>query len=440
MSTKKILVGMIVLSLILTTIPISRAGDFGYLTPDVKPEPKIVTCSAFTYTGWGSCDCSISKMYRNILTSGPAGCVGGSPSLSAGCTCEKQVEVLPVVKPVAEPQQVAQPSAEEVEVPKELKDVKSDEVYESKVVEDKALSLVLADKEECSGENAEKCINEKVYGLYNNEKPLTENEITKAVVFHTDPNTVVETPKMVNVHGKVGSKPAFLAVSKANEEISIQIFMKKYGKYVPVMTVKGTTDEDGKIVLVPSKNLPSGQYKAEISTTRKTAEVAKASVLNSSTTADTLVAGQASYFTVEGAVDKEFYISNVEVKKENVHEPYAGEVTKTVKYLLDTMNKINPKFDVAKYVESARTGGQEFFTKGKLVRSGEVKNDAMIYLTYQSVILGSAIIADASQSGEFRVQVPKGLQADTHTLTVYAYDPKLARTSSLQSLIFRYVR
>ena len=60
----------------------------------------------------------------------------------------------------------------------------------------------------------------------------------------------------------------------------------------------------------------------------------------------------------------------------------------------------------------------------------------MVYLTYQSVTFGSAVIADASQSVTFSVQVPKALAKDTHTLTAYAYDPKQARSTSATKLTF----
>lgn len=47
--------------------------------------PPAPTCTAFTYSDWGACQPSGIKT-RTVLTSSPAGCAGGSPTLTETCT------------------------------------------------------------------------------------------------------------------------------------------------------------------------------------------------------------------------------------------------------------------------------------------------------------------------------------------------------------------
>jgi len=60
----------------------------------------------------------------------------------------------------------------------------------------------------------------------------------------------------------------------------------------------------------------------------------------------------------------------------------------------------------------------------------------MVYFTYESVILGSAVIADASQNGAFKAKVPESLVTGDHHLTVFAYDPKTDKSTSVATFAF----
>jgi hypothetical protein len=53
--------------------------------PGTTPPPTPATCSAFTYSVWGTCQ-SDDTQSRTVTSSSPAGCTGGSPVLSQACT------------------------------------------------------------------------------------------------------------------------------------------------------------------------------------------------------------------------------------------------------------------------------------------------------------------------------------------------------------------
>lgn len=330
-----------------------------------------------------------------------------------------------------------------IAIPRTLREVKTKEMYGNQEYKNKVLELIASDSKKCSGDNSLGCF-KKAYGLEELEKEgkkLTEKEIGDAIVFNKRPGEIVKNPRIVNLRGEVGSDPAILVVSKPADKLVVKIsaVVENDGKeqLVPVITTEGSADKEGKSVLTLHKKLLPGKYVAKISTAKKLSELGKASVLDSSASDEPVE--QESSFTVGENVDTEFYISDIEIKQENTHEPYEGEVKEMVSFLLANLSKIDQRFDAQRYIKFARTGGIIFIVEGK-VSQDNIEENSIIYLAYKSVIFGSAVIADASQEGIFRAKVPRDLEETMHKLTLYAYNPKQAISSSLRSIQFQFLQ
>ena len=133
-------------------------------------------------------------------------------------------------------------------------------------------------------------------------------------------------------------------------------------------------------------------------------------------------------------MDSEFFVEDVQVNEEYEYKRITKLLGKFSENLLAEVEEREPKFDKDEYIEYKRTGDKIYVVRGK-VRTADQANK-IVYLTYQSVTLGSAIIADASQEGVFMAKVPKTLAADTHELTAFAYDPKQTKSTSAAKLTF----
>jgi hypothetical protein len=294
-------------------------------------------------------------------------------------------------------------------------------MYERGSYSNVLLELIVEDKEDCLGNKAMSCL-EKAYGLdkvkrknqgEKNSSILTEKEIGDAVVFNKKPGEIVTIPRLVNLNGTVGSNPAILAVSAPNDQLFVRI------NTVPVMTIQGYSDEEGKAVFGLSQSLMSGDYSAEIYAVRK----------------GVAVNGNKTNFTVDKEIDNNFYISDMVVTEEDAHEPYAGEAGKFVTFVLNLAENYEPKFVAIDYIEFTKTGGKVYVVTGNVDQTQGGEN-AIVYLAFKSVTFGSAVISDASQKGSFKMMVPRGLGANSHTLTAYAFDPKTNASTNAKKAAF----
>jgi hypothetical protein len=138
-------------------------------------------------------------------------------------------------------------------------------------------------------------------------------------------------------------------------------------------------------------------------------------------------------FIVDDKIDKEFYVENLEIREENVHEEILEDLPSFIAYILNFAERADTKFIAANYVDFQRTGGKTYIAYGNI----NYAENSLVYITYQSVTFGSAVISDAGQKGSFKVKVPKGVPAGSHKMTAYAYDPKTAKSSSMKNLSFR---
>jgi hypothetical protein len=317
---------------------------------------------------------------------------------------------------------------ETIEIPTELGLVDSTKVYSDDTYRNYALALVL-DSEACVAEDPAVCF-AKIYGLP--ETTLSEKEFTDAVVFGKRSGEVVVEPRIVNLEGTVGTSPAILVLSQPNEEVFVEITEKaedpaetdgendvqlQSESASVVNTVTGMTDDEGKAVL--TYTLPAGNYTAAVYVQRGLSKV---------------YGKETSEFTVDSSVDSEFFVEDVQVNEEYEYKRITKLLGKFSENLLAEVEEREPKFDKDEYIEYKRTGDKIYVVRGK-VRTADQANK-IVYLTYQSVTLGSAIIADASQEGVFMAKVPKTLAADTHELTAFAYDPKQTKSTSAAKLTF----
>jgi hypothetical protein len=287
----------------------------------------------------------------------------------------------------------------------------NDEIYTNPEYNQAILGLVVQDQQNCGGDKAMDCL-EKVYGG-GTSSALTEKEIGDAVVFNKKPGEIVIAPRIVNLKGTVGNNPVILVMSTPNDQLFVRI------NTVPMMTVKGFSDSEGKAVLGLLQPLKSGAYSAETYAVRN----------------GVAVNGNKVLFTVDAQVDKDFYISDLTVTEENAHETYDGEVGEFVTFLLNYIEKFEPTFIVKDYIEFSKTGGKIYYVQG---RSDQLKQkeNTVVYLVYKSVTFGSAVISDASQKGSFRMVVPRGLGINAHTLTAYAFNPKNNVSTSAKKVTF----
>ncbi|MFA7685668.1 MAG: hypothetical protein WCX95_02625, partial [Candidatus Gracilibacteria bacterium] len=133
------------------------------------------------------------------------------------------------------------------------------------------------------------------------------------------------------------------------------------------------------------------------------------------------IPGNEKSFTVEEKIDKEFYVSELKVEEdvaaEKINELEDGG---TVKNLLVYLQQFFPEFDADDYIAYQQEAQRVYVITGKI----EGDENAVVYLISKSVILGSAVISDASQKGTFKTIVSKELPKDLHTLNAYAYNPK----------------
>jgi len=308
--------------------------------------------------------------------------------------------------------------------PTQISSVDTEAVYGSSSYAGEALSLILDDKEECSGARANECL-KQVYGLDKIEQKkseeIIEKELGDAVVFNKKPGEIITVPRIVNLHGIVGSNPVILVLSKPNENVTIEL-VKESGKMIkkqstPIILVAGQTDDEGKAVL--NTRLSDGNYSATIYTTR-----------NGHRTV-----GKTVQFKVDQMIDQEFRIEDLEITEENAHEVYAGEAGDLVEFLLTYIEKFSSGFVVNEYIEYSRTGGKVYIAEGRVDTTDN--ENKMVYIAYQSVTFGSVVVSDASQKGSFKIRVPNGLGSGQHKLTAYAYDPKQAKATSQKKVIFQ---
>jgi hypothetical protein len=436
--------------LLLDLLPILDVPVFGRAIV----QGEIITCTSFTYSDWSTC---VDKTKtRTVSTSSPEGCTGGTPVLEDTCgdpgiivfppyippvvpppivvppivvppiveppivvpplvippVVEPPIVVSPVVEPpVVEPPVIVPPVVEPPITPPYIPNFTVEnivEMYHSGSYGNVFLKLVVDDKKDCLGDKAMNCL-EKIYGVTQSQ----ESEIGDAVVFGKQPGEIITTPRLVNLKGIVGSNPVILAVSAPNDKLFVRI------NTIPMMTIQGVSDSEGKAVLGLIQPLRSGDYSAEIYAVRK----------------GVAVLGNKTNFTVDQQVDSEFYISNMQVTEEDAHAPYAGEPGEFVAFILSYVEKFEPKFIALDYIEFTKTGGKVYVVTGNVDQTQGSEN-AIVYLAFKSVTFGSAVISDAGQKGAFRMVVPKGLGASSHTLTAYAFNPKTNVSTSAKKAAF----
>jgi dTDP-4-dehydrorhamnose 3,5-epimerase-like enzyme len=263
-----------------------------------------------------------------------------------------------------------------------------------------------------------------MYGLdkdqENQTEAILEKELGDAVVFNKKPGEIITIPRIVNLSGTVGSSPAILALSKPNEVVTIELVSedpttKEQSKLIN--TITGETDDEGKAVL--NAMLVDGEYSATIYTMRS----------------GNKITGKTVKFKVSQEVDQEFSIEGLTITEEYAHEPYVGEAGEFVKFLLSYTEKLEPIFIAKDYIEFSRTGGMVYVVQGRVDTLDN--ENKMVYLAYQSVTFGSAVISDASQKGAFRMVIPKGIGAGAHKLTAYAYNPKQVKATSQKQVLFQ---
>lgn len=80
-------------------------------------------------------------------------------------------------------------------------------------------------------------------------------------------------------------------------------------------------------------------------------------------------------------------------------------------------------------------GSEQVFSADDRVLSGFAEPGAMVFVTWQSVVMNSVVIADAGQ-GYFEAKVPNGLEAGQHRVTVYNYNRKNQQFSGVLSQLF----
>ncbi|MDD3861373.1 MAG: hypothetical protein PHP74_00545, partial [Candidatus Gracilibacteria bacterium] len=205
-------------------------------------------------------------------------------------------------------------------------------------------------------------------------------------------------------------------LSQGNDDIFVEIASKDEGLYSPSYTLSGRTDAQGKAVL--NYKLSDGEYVAGIYAQRGSEKVR----------------GNESEFVVEGTIDGEFFVEDLVVKEEYEHERITKSLGEFVAQVVETVEKIQPRFSANAFVEYRRTGDKVYFVEGK-VRIPDDKNK-VVYLAYQSITTGSVVIADASQGGKFSEMIPKILAKGEHSLMTYAYDPKEDKSTSLFRIVF----
>ncbi len=70
---------------VLTSSPAGCTGGAPTITQSCSYVPPVNTCTAFTYSAYGACQPD-STQTRAVLTSSPAGCTGGTPVTAQACT------------------------------------------------------------------------------------------------------------------------------------------------------------------------------------------------------------------------------------------------------------------------------------------------------------------------------------------------------------------
>lgn len=302
--------------------------------------------------------------------------------------------------------------------PANISDINTQAVYTNSSYESESLSLLLEDKSDCREDNGIKCF-KKIYGLekIEDERPLTDEEVGDAIVFNKRPDEVVEIPRIVNLSGKVGAHPAILVVSKPDDSIVIGLLRKNAdGKLLAVMKLQMNVDEEGKGVLTVDSPLSDGQYYAVIYAIRNGVK------LN----------GKGAVFEVDTAIDAEFNIDDFEI----VEDPNNVNVDKLElsgfsSFLLSYLEVyMGGKFMTDQYVDFVKGTMKKYIVKGN-VNSLEM-SDMIVYVTYETVVFGSAVISDASTKGSFNSVVAGKLSKGEHTVTVYAYDPKTKKMTSVK--------
>jgi hypothetical protein len=70
-----------------TSSPAGCTGGSPVVTQSCTYVPPPTTCTSFTYDAWAPATCPASgQQTRNVVSSSPAGCTGGSPVLTQSCT------------------------------------------------------------------------------------------------------------------------------------------------------------------------------------------------------------------------------------------------------------------------------------------------------------------------------------------------------------------
>ena len=231
---------------------------------------------------------------------------------------------------------------EEIVSPTTLDEVDVDILFENETYHREVLSLLV---DTCSSETVLDCL-KQVYDL--TEPTVTEEELGDAVVFGKQPGEEVTVPRIVNLKGTVGTSPAILALSQANDNLTIEISevqaedTEKKGSS-PVYIVTGTTDAEGKAVL--NYTLPAaGNYTANIYARR----------------GDSKVEGKSTQFVVDPQVDQEFFVTDVTVTEEDEYERITKVLGVAVEQVLAIDEKVDPRFNAKEFVEFRRTGGKVY--------------------------------------------------------------------------------
>ncbi len=164
-----------------------------------------------------------------------------------------------------------------------------------------------------------------------------------------------------------------------------------------------TLDENGHGVIMPEESIPDGEY----------------------------------YFIVgdENGIED---ISTLVVNNEKAPEAPELEIIETKQGLLPTIARL------LTFIEKITDfNAQEFIAESKgniamgdkIILKGKASPGSTVYIMYQSRILNSALIADASQ-GEFELEIPSELADGDHEILAYIYDENNSMLGNITTLLF----